>query len=344
MNRRRALPALLLSGLVLAAGASVVARTGPAEAASPCPLSASQLSLAVPGGGTVAVCDGTEGEGGITVSRYGSDGTLSWTAVDFESPGSYLHTAEAGVVDQAGRTWVGGQDCSNYVPGQGCGSTVGVTGFTSAGVGIEHLSVSQPSVDSLVQDGNGALGTFSGPSCTGCVDYTSTQHFPTDGPTPPTPTTAPTAPTAPSTTEATPPTAPTTTSEPTTTAPSGPEVTVDAQEVAPGDLVTVRGGGFAADTRLDIELHSTPVRLATTMSAGDGSFAVEVTIPIGTAPGDHEIVASGLDPTGRTRSVATPIVVAATPVEAPTTDPPAEAGTPTATGATPQRTSARFTG
>ncbi len=59
--------------------------------------------------------------------------------------------------------------------------------------------------------------------------------------------------------------------------------------------------------RASIELHSTPVQLAVASSDADGALAATVRIPADTAPGEHEIVVTGLgsDATGRIAIIVT---------------------------------------
>jgi len=83
-----------------------------------------------------------------------------------------------------------------------------------------------------------------------------------------------------------------------------------------GQSMTITGDGFAPNTALVVELHSTPVVLANTMTDGAGHYSVVVTIPLDATPGAHEIVVSGLDVNGevRTSSIAITVEAAAVPV------------------------------
>ena len=76
------------------------------------------------------------------------------------------------------------------------------------------------------------------------------------------------------------------------------------------------GRRLRADTTLTIELHSTPVVLATTQTDSTGHYSVTVVIPADTPPGAHEIVIRGLAPSGEERASAVAITVepAAVPV------------------------------
>lgn len=68
------------------------------------------------------------------------------------------------------------------------------------------------------------------------------------------------------------------------------EVTVDG-ELQPGAEVTVTGTGYAASVpELVLELHSTPVQLATVATDADGGFSTTVTVPVDIEPGEHHLV------------------------------------------------------
>ncbi|GIT78752.1 hypothetical protein LLS1_04210 [Leifsonia sp. LS1] len=66
-------------------------------------------------------------------------------------------------------------------------------------------------------------------------------------------------------------------------------VTADASRV--GSPLIVRGSGFLPGAAVTIELHSEPTVLGTVEAGQDGAFRFEVTVPAGTAPGDHSLVA-----------------------------------------------------
>jgi hypothetical protein len=73
---------------------------------------------------------------------------------------------------------------------------------------------------------------------------------------------------------------------------AGPTISVTPRTVVAGQDVTVFGSGFPAGRPIDILLFSTPVLLGTTAADGSGSFRATVTIPVGTAPGTHSVVAA----------------------------------------------------
>lgn len=62
---------------------------------------------------------------------------------------------------------------------------------------------------------------------------------------------------------------------------------------APGSELTVTASGFAANEPLEIWLHSTPVKLATTTADATGSLSQAVVIPVDTAAGSHRIEVRG---------------------------------------------------
>lgn len=86
-------------------------------------------------------------------------------------------------------------------------------------------------------------------------------------------------------------------------------LSISTPSVVAGGTATLTGTGFAADERLALELHSTPVALGTATVGTDGSFSQRVTIPAGTAAGQHAIVAKR----GDGSEVSIPLAVAAAP-------------------------------
>lgn len=73
-----------------------------------------------------------------------------------------------------------------------------------------------------------------------------------------------------------------------------PKATVDAATVLPGGSVLVNGAGFAANESIEVEFHSTPVKLGKITAGKDGTFTAKVTIPKGATPGQHHLVFNGL--------------------------------------------------
>ncbi|MFB7844928.1 ExeM/NucH family extracellular endonuclease [Microbacterium sp. NPDC056052] len=69
------------------------------------------------------------------------------------------------------------------------------------------------------------------------------------------------------------------------------QLTLGASSVAPGGTLTIAGSGLEGEQSVALELHSTPVSLGSVTTNGDGAFSTTVTIPAGTAPGEHHVVA-----------------------------------------------------
>jgi hypothetical protein len=63
--------------------------------------------------------------------------------------------------------------------------------------------------------------------------------------------------------------------------------------VPPGGSITVSGQGFGANEPVNVDLHSTPVLLATPQTDANGTFTTTVTIPSNTPMGTHTITATG---------------------------------------------------
>jgi hypothetical protein len=72
-----------------------------------------------------------------------------------------------------------------------------------------------------------------------------------------------------------------------------PSVTLSTSRAVPGAAVTVTGQYFLPGEEVLLELHSTPLELATVTTDDTGGFTTVVTIPAGSALGEHEIVAVG---------------------------------------------------
>ncbi len=79
--------------------------------------------------------------------------------------------------------------------------------------------------------------------------------------------------------------------------------------VAPGEVFTVSGSGFAPHSTVKVALYSEPFVLATTMTDGAGTFSVEVSVPEH-AGGAHTLVAAGVDVDGVARYLTTSVTVA----------------------------------
>jgi titin len=90
-------------------------------------------------------------------------------------------------------------------------------------------------------------------------------------------------------------------------------------QLAAGQQVTVIGTGFAAYSTATIIIYSTPIILGTITTDAHGDFTDPVTVPASLAVGSHNLVASGVDPTGATHQIRMPITVDATSTALPTT-------------------------
>ncbi len=89
-----------------------------------------------------------------------------------------------------------------------------------------------------------------------------------------------------------------------------PAVTVNPNVVQVGGSTDVTGVNFGANEQVNVELHSNPVLLATFTSNASGLVRGTVTVPAGTALGDHEVQLVGLS-TGV--SASAPLTVVAAP-------------------------------
>lgn len=101
---------------------------------------------------------------------------------------------------------------------------------------------------------------------------------------------------------------------------SGP-VQVSTSNPAPGDSMTVTGSGYAGGSQVRITIESDPVHLATVTADSSGLFSTVVSIPTGFS-GRHDIVATGIDPAGSVRVLASSIVVGTIPLPDTSTDAP----------------------
>lgn len=70
---------------------------------------------------------------------------------------------------------------------------------------------------------------------------------------------------------------------------TNPSVTVSGNLV-PGGVISVVGAGLPTQAEVTVELHSTPVVLATTTADDAGGFALLATIPSNIEPGEHSVV------------------------------------------------------
>ncbi len=74
--------------------------------------------------------------------------------------------------------------------------------------------------------------------------------------------------------------------------PDGCQISISRNVVAPGETVIVTGEDFVPGESIDLFLLSDPVFLKTVTADSTGSFSTEVTIPLNTPPGLHQIRAS----------------------------------------------------
>ena len=98
---------------------------------------------------------------------------------------------------------------------------------------------------------------------------------------------------------------------------------------APGDPISLMGGGFDPDTSVDINIESEPIFITTTTADSNGDIDVTFAIPVVPA-GDHSIVASGISPQAHPHQVQVPLTVlapvsisfdASNPVSVPVSEP-----------------------
>ncbi|GLL02261.1 hypothetical protein [Dactylosporangium matsuzakiense] len=79
---------------------------------------------------------------------------------------------------------------------------------------------------------------------------------------------------------------------------------------APSQRITVIGTGFAPYSTASIVIYSDPITLGTTVTDGTGSFSTPVTLPAALAAGPHQVIASGVDPSGAPRALKLAVTVA----------------------------------
>ncbi|MFI5912145.1 fibronectin type III domain-containing protein [Dactylosporangium sp. NPDC051541] len=78
---------------------------------------------------------------------------------------------------------------------------------------------------------------------------------------------------------------------------------------APAQRITVIGTGFAPYSTASIVVYSSPVTLGTTVTDGAGSFSQAVTLPAALTAGQHQVIASGVDPNGAPRAMKLAVTV-----------------------------------
>lgn len=82
-----------------------------------------------------------------------------------------------------------------------------------------------------------------------------------------------------------------------------------ARQVRRGDLVTLSGSGFKANTPITITFHSTPYLVGRTAANGAGNFSAIVAVPAAAAPGRHRFEATGMGDSGVMINLVTPVDV-----------------------------------
>ncbi|MGH9157343.1 MAG: hypothetical protein ACRD1K_16230 [Acidimicrobiales bacterium] len=76
-----------------------------------------------------------------------------------------------------------------------------------------------------------------------------------------------------------------------------------------GEVVTVRGAGFAANSTVSIEFRSQPVTIGSARTDAAGTFSTTVTIPPGATPGMHTIASVGVNPDNTLRELTAQFTV-----------------------------------
>jgi hypothetical protein len=97
-------------------------------------------------------------------------------------------------------------------------------------------------------------------------------------------------------------------------------------ELAPGDSLIISGTDAPPGSTIDVELHSTPVLIGSTVATASGAFSVTASIPADAEPGAHHIVviATPTDGSAPVQLQQAVTVVAAETPEAETVDAGAE--------------------
>jgi hypothetical protein len=109
--------------------------------------------------------------------------------------------------------------------------------------------------------------------------------------------------------------------------------------VTPGQQITVIGTGFLPNSSVTIIVYSAPIVLGSAVTDAAGDFSVPITIPTTLDVGAHNIVASGVDPSGAVRFIRMAVTVSAASTPGSTST-----STDTGTGAVTSSGSLPFTG
>jgi uncharacterized delta-60 repeat protein len=81
--------------------------------------------------------------------------------------------------------------------------------------------------------------------------------------------------------------------------------------------VHVTARGFAADTQLNVTLHSDPVNLGTVTTDGSGALSVDIALPTGVPPGLHHLEFQGTSADGTQQLATAQVVIEAPPATVP---------------------------
>ena len=118
--------------------------------------------------------------------------------------------------------------------------------------------------------------------------------------------------------------------------PSDGAAVVSDENITWGQTFTVTGDGFAEGSEVQTWMYSDPVLLGSFSSSATGSIVSQVTMPTGTALGNHTIVLAGSSPSGKPSFLTVGITVGqAAGGQATTTTTTTPAPSAAATGATP---------
>jgi hypothetical protein len=82
-------------------------------------------------------------------------------------------------------------------------------------------------------------------------------------------------------------------------------------KVVAGKTMVVSGTGYQPGSTVTVLIYSTPQVLTTVVADASGNFTVTVTVPEGLAPGQHTLVASGVDTLGNERFTTLVVTVSA---------------------------------
>ena len=90
--------------------------------------------------------------------------------------------------------------------------------------------------------------------------------------------------------------------------------TTSAGAVTPATLTagstgTFSGGGMDPGSDVDVTICSDPIDVGSTVADENGNFVIELTVPVGTPPGEHQLVAIGDDPETGTHAVTATLTV-----------------------------------